>query len=69
MLASDGSNLTGLWLEGQKYYAPDFDENSVKISVLFEAQKAAPESKRTDNAVNSVFFIKFSSFLFNFNIA
>ena len=27
MLASDGSNLTGLWLEGQKYYAPDFDEN------------------------------------------
>ena len=26
MLASDGSMLTGLWLEGQKYYATYLDK-------------------------------------------
>jgi len=33
-ISSDGSNITGLWLEGQKYFAATIDEISAKESDL-----------------------------------
>lgn len=34
LLASDGESLTGLWLEGQKYYAAGLCPNAVERSAL-----------------------------------
>ena len=34
LLASDGQALTGLWLEGQKYFAATLDDNAAECSEL-----------------------------------
>lgn len=41
-LASDGTALTGLWIEGQKYYASTMDQASIVLPTLpvFEESKA-----------------------------
>ena len=34
LLSSDGQALTGLWLEGQKYFAATLDDDTVECSEL-----------------------------------
>lgn len=36
--ASDGNNLTGLWMEGQKYYAATLDADTVEQDLLIFEQ-------------------------------
>ena len=56
LLSSDGTNITGLWLEGQKYYAsgvegdaaeehlPLFDTAAAWLDAYFKGRNPAPSS-------------------------
>ena len=43
-LASDGEALTGLWFDGQKYFADTLDAEHGSICILPERSRISPRS-------------------------